>query len=238
MTEQETTAFQQLVEFITRKMRMSHLYQPLMLRTLIERGGVASLRDIASAFLAHDESQIEYYTEIIKRMPGPVLTRHHLVRREGDAYRLIPDVQRLTHEQRKKLLRLCDDAVETYTGRRGRKLYDHRRIASETSRGLPGTRSCVELGSVASCAASQQRSEHLRWIISCRGGMEARTTSRISRRSAISAMPIRVPATTAIYEPSATGWLIALPTASCVSLRTDRSSHRTSWLLLSTTLTR
>lgn len=45
MTEQETTAFQQLAEFITKKMRMSHLYQPLMLRTLIERGGVASLRE-------------------------------------------------------------------------------------------------------------------------------------------------------------------------------------------------
>lgn len=40
---------------------MSHLYQPLMLKTVIERGGWASLRDIASTFLTHDESQIEYY---------------------------------------------------------------------------------------------------------------------------------------------------------------------------------
>jgi ATP adenylyltransferase len=57
-------------------MRMSHLYQPLMLRTLIEKGGFASLRDIASSFLMHDESQIEYYVEITKRMPVPVFTRH------------------------------------------------------------------------------------------------------------------------------------------------------------------
>ena len=50
-------------------MRMSHLYQPLMLRTLIDKGGTASLHDIASAFLTHDESQIEYYIEITERMP-------------------------------------------------------------------------------------------------------------------------------------------------------------------------
>jgi hypothetical protein len=50
-----------------------------MLRRLIKKGGSASLRDIASTFLAHDESQIEYYIEITKRMPGPVLTRHQLI---------------------------------------------------------------------------------------------------------------------------------------------------------------
>ena len=127
--QQRPTAFEQLKDFLTKQMRMSHLYQPLTLRTLIEKGGSASLRGIASSFLAHDESQIEYYMEVTKRMPGPVLTRHQLVRREAAGYRLVPDVQKLTPEERDELLRLCDEAVETYTGRRGRKLYDHRRIA-------------------------------------------------------------------------------------------------------------
>jgi ATP adenylyltransferase len=93
---ERSAVFQQLKDFLTQQMRMSHLYQPLMLRTLIEKGGAASLRDIASAFLAHDESQIEYYIEITKRMPGPVLTRHQLVRREGAGYKLIPEIQQLT----------------------------------------------------------------------------------------------------------------------------------------------
>lgn len=79
---------------------MSHLYQPLMLRTLIKNGGSASLREIAATFLAHDESQIEYCIEITKRMPGPVLTRHGLVRRERVGYRLIPDIQELSHRCR------------------------------------------------------------------------------------------------------------------------------------------
>jgi ATP adenylyltransferase len=129
MPDERSTVFQQLKTFLTNQMRMSHLYQPLMLKTLIEKGGAASLRDIASTFLAHDESQIEYYMEITKRMPGPVLTRHQLVKREGTGYGLVPDVQQLPPEERDELLRLCDEAVENYTGRRGRKLYDHRRIA-------------------------------------------------------------------------------------------------------------
>jgi diadenosine tetraphosphate (Ap4A) HIT family hydrolase len=129
MAREPSTVFQQLKDFLMQQMRMSHLYQPLMLRTLIEKNGFASLRDIASCFLAHDESQIEYYIEITKRMPGPVLTRHQLVRRDGAGYKLIPDIQELTSEERCELLRLCDEAVTNYTGRRGRKLYDHRRIA-------------------------------------------------------------------------------------------------------------
>jgi diadenosine tetraphosphate (Ap4A) HIT family hydrolase len=126
---QQSSVFLRLKDFLTQQMRMSHLYQPLMLRTLIEKGGFASLRDIASCFLAHDESQVEYYVEITKRMPGPVLTRHQLVRRDGAGYRLVPDVQELTADECRELLRLCDEAVANYTGRRGRKLYDHRRLA-------------------------------------------------------------------------------------------------------------
>ena len=122
-------AFHQLQAFLTSQMRMSHLYQPLMLRTLIEKGGYASLRDIASGFLAHDESQIEYYIEITKNMPGRVLKKHRLVQRDGEGYRLIPDVEQLTPEERRELLRLCEEKVKNYTGRRGRKLYDHRRWA-------------------------------------------------------------------------------------------------------------
>jgi ATP adenylyltransferase len=129
MAQEQSTAFQHLKQFLTQQMRMSHLYQPLMLKALIEKGGFASLRDIASSFLMHDESQIEYYVEITKRMPGPVLTRHQLVRRDGAGYRLVPDVEELTPDERSELLRLCEKAVANYSGRRGRKLYDHRRLA-------------------------------------------------------------------------------------------------------------
>ena len=43
-----SSVFETLKSFITQQMRMSHLYQPLMLKALIEGNGVATLRDIAS----------------------------------------------------------------------------------------------------------------------------------------------------------------------------------------------
>ncbi len=48
--------FDRLRDFISSKMRMSHVYQPLMLKMLIQTGGWASIREIASAFLAQDDS--------------------------------------------------------------------------------------------------------------------------------------------------------------------------------------
>ncbi len=79
-----------------------------MLKMLIQNGGWASTRDIASSFLAQDDSQIEYYAEITKRMPGKVLGAHKLVEREGDGYRLVPYVRGLTPEQTSALVRLCE----------------------------------------------------------------------------------------------------------------------------------
>jgi hypothetical protein len=53
----QLSACDHLKDFFARKMRMSHVYQPPMLKTLIERGGFATLGEIALSFLVHDESQ-------------------------------------------------------------------------------------------------------------------------------------------------------------------------------------
>ena len=67
---------------------MSHVYQPIMMREILRRGGRASREEIARAFLAEDRSQIEYYQEITARMPGPVLSRHGMVEKRGQGYKL------------------------------------------------------------------------------------------------------------------------------------------------------
>ncbi|MGG5889813.1 HIT domain-containing protein [Falsiroseomonas sp. HC035] len=117
-------------------MRMSHVYQPVMLKALIQGNGRASLRDIAAAFLALDQAQLGYYEEITKRMPGPVLTRHGLVERESDGYRLKADIKTLTEAERAELMAICDAKVEEYLRKRGDRAYDHRRTALGD---LPGT---------------------------------------------------------------------------------------------------
>jgi ATP adenylyltransferase len=51
-----------LFDFIDKQMRMSHIYQPVMLMALLSKGGKRHEREIASELVARDESQIEYYT--------------------------------------------------------------------------------------------------------------------------------------------------------------------------------
>ena len=57
-------------------MRMSHIYQPVMLLTLLQQGGKCSETEIAKAISIHDPTQIEYYEAITRNMVGRVLTRH------------------------------------------------------------------------------------------------------------------------------------------------------------------
>ena len=123
------SSFKHLRDFIEKHMRMSHIYQPVMIKELLKYGGNAAIRDIAAAFLARDESQLEYYEKITKDMPGKVLSKHEIVERHGDKYRLALDPSSLSEEQRDELVRLCDAAINSYLQKRGAAVYDHRRAA-------------------------------------------------------------------------------------------------------------
>jgi ATP adenylyltransferase len=125
----EPSAFTVLRDFIRSRMRMSHIYQPVMLRTLLVHFGKTTIRQIAAEFLARDESQLEYYEEITKAMPGKVLSRHGIVERDGNSYRLKPDIEALTDAERSELVELCDAALSRYLDQRGATAFDHRRAS-------------------------------------------------------------------------------------------------------------
>ena len=94
------TSLPHLRDFLQKHMRMSHIYQPVMIKELLKRSGEASVRDVAAAFLARDESQLEYYEKITKDMPGRVLAKHGIVERDGNKYRLALDPCSLSAEER------------------------------------------------------------------------------------------------------------------------------------------
>jgi ATP adenylyltransferase len=48
--------YDELHDFIERRMQMSHVYQPVMLLRLLRNSGTATKRDIAAAILSRDES--------------------------------------------------------------------------------------------------------------------------------------------------------------------------------------
>ena len=58
----------ELVDFIEKKMRMSHIYQPLLIQSLVESGGQATLRELAVKFLTEEEAEIQEMMKTIKKM--------------------------------------------------------------------------------------------------------------------------------------------------------------------------
>src|SRR5579864_4801310 len=126
--------YQELKDFIANKMRMQHIYQPVMIKTLLENEGLASVRKIAEAFLARDESQIEYYEHITRSMPGKVLQKHGIVDYADKVFVLnVPDI---TQEQRSELIALCDQKIKEYEEERGKLIWQHR---ARDSREVPGS---------------------------------------------------------------------------------------------------
>ena len=127
--------FSDLLDFIQHRMRMSHIYQPVMLTTLIKGGGTATVEEIASQFAQRDQALIEYYSKITKEMPGRVLGQNHgivtAIRSERNniiAYQL-NGYSNLTSEQREELLAACQEKYEEYLDARGQQIYQHRRMA-------------------------------------------------------------------------------------------------------------
>jgi ATP adenylyltransferase len=120
-------ALEDLRAFINEKMRMSHIYQPVMLRVLLENGGRASRSAIAKAFLAEDRSQLEYYETIVRDMPGRVLANHAIVERIGADYRLTEPYANLTYDERQALTQDCQTQLYAYLEKRGLAPWQHRK---------------------------------------------------------------------------------------------------------------
>ncbi|NDB70090.1 MAG: HIT domain-containing protein [Methylocystaceae bacterium] len=130
------SAFTELELFIRDQMRMSHIYQPVMLLELLTSKGSASVNQIAKALLSHDASQIEYYEQITKNMVGKVLTKNRqITEREGDGFRL-KNFETLTSDEVSALTALCQTKIDEYVGKRGEAIWAHRRKSSGY---VPGT---------------------------------------------------------------------------------------------------
>ena len=78
-------AFDLLSEFILKKMRMSHIYQPSMLTDLLTNNGEATTEEVAKQLLGRDQSQVDYYKHVTKSMVGKVLTQSRKITSKKDA---------------------------------------------------------------------------------------------------------------------------------------------------------
>ena len=121
--------YEQLVDFLQNRMRMSHVYQPVMLMTLLREGGGCSTTEIAQSILAHDQSQIEYYEDVTKNMVGRVLRNYGIVQKKDSGYSLV-GYEDLGDEQVEHLIELCRQKLEEYKAKHGKRIWQHRRTST------------------------------------------------------------------------------------------------------------
>ncbi len=110
--------FEQLSKFISTTMKMSHIYQPVMLIELLSRNGTATIPEIAQAILLHDPTQKDYYEQITRAMPGRVLTANHkITSKTKNTYSLL-NFEQLSSEEITELVNLCRDRINQYQATR------------------------------------------------------------------------------------------------------------------------
>ena len=123
-------SFKTLKNYILKKMKMSHIYQPVMLKSLIENNGKNSSKEIAKDFLKYDPWAIKYYEDITKIMPGRILTKNlSIIKRNKNIYS-IENYYKMNNSERKQISILCEKKIEEFIQKRGGKIWKHRSKSS------------------------------------------------------------------------------------------------------------
>ena len=125
--------FKELEDYL-HHMKMQHIYQPVMIKTLLESKNTATPEKIAKAFLERDRSQIDYYKEITKNMPGKVLRKNKVVNYQDGKFVL--DSPDFSEDERRKLIGICNEKINEYEEKWGKKIWLHR---ARHSRVVPGS---------------------------------------------------------------------------------------------------
>ena len=126
----------ELVDFIENKMRMSHIYQPLLIQSLVESGGQATLRELAVKFLTEEEAEIREMMKTIKKMPVHVLSAKNksrkkpFVEEEDGVVRLL--VKPTDLKERSEILGACARRLHGYVAKRGEGIWNHKWLDSPT----------------------------------------------------------------------------------------------------------
>jgi diadenosine tetraphosphate (Ap4A) HIT family hydrolase len=147
--------FNDLIDFIDNRMKMSHIYQPLLLRILVEAGGTATIRQLAHAFLAQDESQLRFYESRIKQMPVPVLKRRGVISNDGQLVRLT--CKKLDFEQKAQIIMSCEKRLQQFIMDRGLNIWGYRLLDTDPVPGSLRYRVLKESGGrCANCGATKK----------------------------------------------------------------------------------
>ena len=119
--------YEELMDFIENKMRMTNVYQPIMIEKMLKNGGTASAHSLAKEFLRTDYAQLDYYVHIVNRWPRDTLKNRGVITESGsgDRERMFTlTASRLTKKQRANLATACRRRLNEYKKKKGLPPHD------------------------------------------------------------------------------------------------------------------
>lgn len=107
-----------LIEFLSGKMSMADVYQPVIIKELLEHDGSRSKSELAQTLAQYDTSIREYYEKVLMRWPRLTLTKHDIVEydRRSRSFMLVdfPSEENLRHA----VIELCNKKIDDWIERR------------------------------------------------------------------------------------------------------------------------
>ena len=110
-----------LIHFLTKKMSMTDVYQPAVIKKLLLHGGKRTKKQLASVLAQYDHSVQEYYERIVMRWPKITLTKHGIINYEtqGRMFSLCAlPIDEPTHEE---AVCICDQKIQEWVTKKRQK---------------------------------------------------------------------------------------------------------------------
>ncbi len=103
-----------LINFLTEKMSMSEVYQPLIISELIRAGGKIGKKDLAIKLASYDKSIQEYYEKILMRWPKITLEKHGIIKytKENSMFELGFEIN--DSNEARKAVEICSKKIEEW----------------------------------------------------------------------------------------------------------------------------
>lgn len=106
--------FSDLKKFMKDKMKMTRVYQPVVIKELLLNDGQCTKDQLAKTIVAYDLSAMDHYRRVVMRWPKRTLTTHGIIRYEKSEGRFFLECAVRDDTERKKAVELCESYIQSW----------------------------------------------------------------------------------------------------------------------------
>lgn len=107
----------ELQHFLTTTMNMTEVYQPVVIKELLENNGQSTKDGLAIALANYDLAVKNYYRNILMRWPKVTLSKHGIIRYEQKGQRFFLNCTLDNEKQRHAAVSICEAKIEEWIER-------------------------------------------------------------------------------------------------------------------------